>query len=203
MESLSVLGGIIGSDGHLSKDNSTVCVINKDLEFIDSVVIPLIQHYVGKEPKIRFINSGFGSKKYLLRVCNSKFLRSVSQVYNIPIGRKSSSIEPPRNLTNKENIDFLRGWIAGDGSVTTEKGRPKIEIWSKSKEIIYHFEKILRTEGICPYVYFEKNKKEYILRISRKEDVIKFYKTIKIPHPKKQRTLENLTSSWFSRIRTV
>jgi intein-encoded DNA endonuclease-like protein len=110
-------------------------------------------------------------------------------------------IEPP-NLPQEERLDFFRGWIAGDGSVTTEKGKPKIELWSKSEKMIKWFEEVLANNEIESRIYEERNKKEFILRVSKKEDVKKFYSLIKIPHPRKQQRLIDLCSL-SSRVRTV
>ena len=201
MSDLSVLAGIIGSDGHLSKDKSTICVINKDEIFLKQIVVPLLKKYTNKEGSFRFISSGFGSKKFLLRVCSAELVRKFNNQYNIPTGAKSIVIEPP-NLPQEERLDFFRGWIAGDGSVTTEKGKPKIELWSKSEKMIKWFEEVLANNEIESRIYEERNKKEFILRVSKKEDVKKFYSLIKIPHPRKQQRLIDLCSL-SSRVRTV
>lgn len=201
MGDLSVLAGIIGSDGHLSKDKSTICVINKDETFLRQIVVPLLKKYTNKEGLFRFIDSGFGSKKFLLRVCSAELMRKLNKDYNIPIGAKSIDIKPP-DLPREEQIDFFRGWTAGDGSVTTEKGKPKIELWSKSQDMIQYFKRVLDDHEIESRIYIERNKNEFILRVSKKEAVKKFYNLIEIPHQKKQEKFHKLCSL-PSRVRTV
>ena len=201
MSDLSILAGIIGSDGHLSKDRSTICVINKDEIFLRQIVVPLLKKYANKEGSFRFIDSGFGSKKFLLRACSAELMRNLNRNYNIPIGKKSTTIKPP-NLTREEGLDFFRGWVAGDGSVTTEKGKPKIELWSKSEQMINWFKQVLDEHEIESRIYIERNKNEFILRVSKKQAVKNFYSLIEIPHPKKQEKLNKLCSS-SSRIRTA
>lgn len=200
MSEIDVLAGIVGSDGHITKDLLTTFVINKDLEFMEHVVNPLLHLATGKMPnKPKFVGSGFGNGKFKTYVCSRKLCKELVAKYNIPAGAKSMSIKPPIGLLPAEEIDFLSGWIAGDGSVTKDRTRTKIEIWSKSKPMMLWFKKVLLKNGIQSRMFFEKNKEEHILRIGRKEDVFLFYKKIRIPHPEKQAKLENYcNSSWPS-----
>jgi len=190
--SLAILAGIVASDGHMAKDKSTICVINKNKEFIEDVQL-LFEAHCGKKGSHRFIDSGFGSKKYLLRVNSAKLVKEFNSKYAIPIGRKSDTIMPAI-LDQKESLDFLCGWIAGDGSVTTDRKRPKIEIWSKSKAIIEWFGNVLEKEGIESRIFEERRKKEFILRVGKKESVVKFYRKARIPHKRKQDRLSALCS---------
>ena len=127
--------------------------------------------------------------------------RNFNKNYNIPIGAKSLTIEPPE-LPKEERLDFFRGWTAGDGSVTTEKGKPKIELWSKSEKMINWFQQVLADYEIESRVYIERNKKEFILRVSKRDAVREFHRLIEIPHPRKQEKLIRLCSL-PSRVRTV
>ena len=190
--SLAILAGIVASDGHMAKDKSTICVINTDKEFIEDVQL-LFEAHCGKRGSCRFIDSGFGSKKYLLRVNSAELVRKFNNKYAIPIGRKSDTILPA-DLDQKESLNFLCGWIAGDGSVTTDRKRPKIEIWSRSRAIIEWFRCILEKEGIESRIFEERHKNEFILRIGKKESVIKFHEKAQIPHKRKQDKLSALCS---------
>jgi len=200
MSEIDVLAGIVGSDGHITKDLLTTFVVNKNLEFLERIVNPLFFHATGKVPRNPvFVSSGFGSGKYKTYVCSRSLCKQLVAKYNIPAGAKSMSIVPPKGLLPEAEIDFLSGWMAGDGSVTKDRTRAKLEIWSKSKSMMLWFGEVLLKNGIKSRMFFEKTKKEHILRIGRKEDVFLFYKKIKIPHPEKQAKLENhCNSSWPS-----
>lgn len=194
MGNLDVLAGIIGSDGHIYGNLLSVCVVNKNLPFIEKVVIPLFREITGKNPKPKFVPAGFGNGKYKVTVSSVKFNKTLMDKYNIPPGAKSRTIKPPKLSELDEKIDFLRGWISGDGSVTRDRTRAKIEIWSKSLKILNWFKDVLLTMGINSRLFEERNKREYILRIGRKDDVELFYRKVKIPHPKKQEKMESFFS---------
>ena len=191
MSKTDILAGIIGSDGHIYKDLLSLCVVNKSKPFIDEIVLPLIQEVTGKNPTPKFVSSGYGDGKYKVHISSVKFNKFLMNRYNIPAGAKSAIIKPP-NITNiDDKIDFMRGWIAGDGSVTKDRTRAKIEIWSKSKDILEWFKDALLEKGIKSTLFVERNKNEHILRIGRKEDMKSFSKQIQIPHPEKQDKLES------------
>jgi hypothetical protein len=42
MGDLALLAGIVGSDGHIAKDEPQVIITNKNLDFIERTVVPLI-----------------------------------------------------------------------------------------------------------------------------------------------------------------
>lgn len=194
MGDLDVLAGIVGSDGHIYKNRYTFCVTNKNKDFINNTVIPLIKRTTNKSPKPKFVSSGFGNGKYKVCVSSVDFCKTMINQYNIPAGAKSSSIKPPNLSSQKRNVDYLRGWIAGDGSVTRDRTRAKIEIWSKSFVMLEWFVRVLNRIDINSRLFRERNKNEYILRIGRKNDLETFYNSIEIPHKEKQNKLESLLS---------
>ena len=194
---LSTLAGIVGSDGHLSKSESAVIVVNKDKEFLDKEVIPIMESLTGKKASVSRTTSGYGGKKYLVRIWDKELQSKLNRNYGIPRGKKTSVKLP--NLPSKEILDFMLGWIAGDGSVTTDRGRPKIEIWSKDAGIIRKFERFLSRKKIGSTVFKASNDR-FILRIGKFEDVRKFSR-YRIPHPAKARKLKGLlalTDAGFS-----
>lgn len=200
MASIDVLAGIVGSDGHLARDKSTVFIINKDIEFMEKIVRPLISEIFGKNPKAKFVNSGFGDGKYKINVSKSEIWRLLVEKYSIPSGAKSTRIQPPELGNFLARIDYFRGWVAGDGSVTNDRERPKIEIWSKSRNMLLWFKQLLSEINIESKFFVDKKRDKYILRIGKKQAVMDFYRKIIIPHPKKQRKLKEMVSkiSWSS-----
>ena len=198
MSDLAVLAGIVGSDGHLAKDEAQIIVLNKNKEFVESIVVPLLTKFANKIPTTRFVKSGYGTGKYFVRVWSQELYKILNTNYKIPVGRKSNIIQPPENLSLEDKIDFLRGWIAGDGSVTNERKRTKIEIWSKSKEILEWFREVLHEVGLESRMFLDRKKNEFILRIGKQNSVKLFYQRISIPHPEKQNKLNSLAFQQFS-----
>jgi hypothetical protein len=202
MGDLALLARIVGSDGHIAKDEPQIIITNKNLDFIERTVVPLIIKFTNKVPYIKFISSGFGIGKYFVRVWSPNLWKELQHKYNIPSGAKSKTIKPPNDLSKEDKIDFLRGWIAGDGSITNERGRPKIEIWSKSNEILEWFKEVLNENKIESRLFYARKKDEYILRIGKQNSVKSFLNTISIPHNLKQEKLLTLCSLAFQQFST-
>ena len=177
---LSTLAGIVGSDGHLSKKESAIIVVNKDKEFLEKEVIPLFKEFTDKKISISKSSSGYGDYKYLVRVWDKKLQTKLNTIYGIPRGKKSRI---NLSISEREMMNFILGWIAGDGSITVDRERPKIEIWSKDFRLIKVFEKFLSKKEIESSIFKTSNNR-FILRISKIDSVKKFSK-YRIPHPAK------------------
>ena len=188
---LSTLAGIVGSDGHLSKSESAIVVVNKDMEFIRKIVMPLLKSLTKKRITVTKTSSGYGDYKYLVRVWDRNLQEKLRKNYGIPRGKKDR-VKLPK-LPSKDMIDFMLGWIAGDGSVTSDRGKPKIEIWSKDKNLIGKFSKFLLKKKISSSIFSASNER-YILRIGKLEDLKRFSR-YRIPHPVKARKLRRLLAS--------
>ncbi len=196
MSELDLLAGIIGSDGHLDKDQPVIRIINKNKEFLEEIAKPILEKFTGKKIKLSNSISGFGKKRYLIIVYDRRLWKVMNEKYGIPAGNKSTKIRLPENLSSKAQMDFLLGWIAGDGSITFDRTRTKIEIWSKSKDILFQFKNLLEKQEIESKI-FNASKERYILRISKINSVKSFYKKFQIPHPEKQRKLSILAFQQF------
>ena len=192
MGDIDVFAGIVGNDGHLGQDKNTIFIINSDVHFLKSKAIPMIHRITGKTVIPKPSISGFGKLKYKINVSSAILWRELNRKYNIPSGAKPISIQPPNLNFIEEKNSYLSGWIAGDGSVTIDRTRVKIEIWSKSSSMISWFREVLKENGIESKIFEERNKNEFILRIGKRSEVMKFYEKIEIPHPKKQNKLRSL-----------
>lgn len=195
MSNIAILAGIVASDGHIEKNQKVIRIINKDLEFLEKTVIPLIKSLTKKEPKIKKLKSGFRKEKYVIAFSSPWLWHLFQNKYNIPKGKKSAIITSPKLSKNKEKIDFFRGWFAGDGCVTKDRNRPRLFIWSKSEFIIQWFKEILSENNIESKIWFSKLKGEFILGINKMDAIKTFQKKIIIPHPKKQEKLFLLLDS--------
>ena len=116
--------------------------------------------------------------------------------FNIPAGKKSGKILPPNLQTNEERLDFISGWFAGDGCVTLFRGRPRLEMWSKSKDFIFWVKEVLKENGVISSVCLIKGKELFFLDIKRLESVKRFHEIINIPHPEKERKLISLLQEY-------
>ncbi len=192
MGDIDVFAGIVGSDGHLGQDKNTIFIINSDVDFLKAKTIPMIHRITGKTVIPKPSISGFGKLKYKINVSSAKLWRELNKKYNIPSGAKSITIQPPNLNSLEEKNSYLSGWIAGDGSVTVDRTRVKIEIWSRSEVMISWFREVLKENGIESKIFKESNKNEFILRIGKKSEVMTFYEKIEIPHPRKQNRLRSL-----------
>ena len=188
--SIPILAGIVGSDGHLDRKQKVIRIINSDRNFIN-LVASFLKEVTGKKPNIHKSVSGFGKTRLTITVTSPRLWKLLQEKFKIPIGAKSGSINPPKNLDLKESLEFLSGWIAGDGSITTDRKRVKIEIWSKSINMLKWFSLILKQVGVSSRIW-SASRNRFILRIGKKDDICRFHKIIKIPHPRKENKLNHL-----------
>ena len=198
MDELSTLAGIVGSDGHLSKSENAVIIVNKDLEFINETVVPLLKKLTKNKISISKTSSGYSSYKYLVRVWDKNLQEILHKNYGIPRGKKYFINLP--SLPSDKMISFILGWIAGDGSVTVDRKRPKIEIWSKDVKLMRKFQKFLFEREIGSTIFKASNNR-WILRIGKRDDVKKF-SNFKIPHPAKDRKLKSFLAPAEAGFRT-
>jgi DNA-binding transcriptional regulator WhiA len=203
---MELLGGIVGSDGHLPKDSSTIQIITADKEFLESTIVPLIKELsdITVEPKLRI--SGFGSWRFVVSFSNKQIKQVLHEKFKIPSGKKSEVDIIPEIDEIKDKIDFIRGWFSGDGSVTTDRGRPRLTIWSKSRGILGWIQQVLKELKIDSKIWFGKTRSKWLLTIGKQNSIKRFYKLIEIPHPKKERkliSLLNIKISASPRFRTL
>ena len=192
--SLEIFAGIVGSDGHVENNQAVIRIINKDRDFLEKIVVPLIEKLTGKRVQLKQAISGFGKPKFVIAFTSQEIWKILQEKFSIPKGRKSDAAIEPKLETNKEKMDFLLGWFAGDGSVTVDRDKPKLEIWSKSKETLEWFKKVLQENEIESRIFSARRVGKFILRIGKQADVKLFHKKFTIPHPTKEQRLASLLS---------
>jgi len=195
MSQLELLGGIVGSDGHLPRDISSITIISKDMEFLEVTVLPLIKELSGKTVEPKFSLSGFGSWKFLVRFSDRQLKQILHEKFKIPLGKKSEIDIIPEIEELEDAIDFIRGWFSGDGSVTTDGRRPRLMIWSKSRGILGWIQRVLKEIKIDSKIWFGKTRSKWVLSIGKQDSIKRFHELIEIPHPRKERKLEFLLSN--------
>jgi DNA-binding transcriptional regulator WhiA len=189
MTEIELLGGIVGSDGHLPNDASTIKIVTGDEEFLNSTLLPLIKRITSKKITVRHIDSGFGSKKFIVTFSDRRIKEILHNKLKIPLGKKSNIDIIPEIDNAKDKLDFVRGWFAGDGSVTTDRNRPRLTIWCNSKGTLEWIQSVLKENCIESKIWFAKKRNRWLLTIGKQESVKKFHEIIEIPHPKKERKL--------------
>jgi len=190
---LDVLAGIVGSDGSIDRNQPIVKIINKNREFINSTIIPLIRKTTGINVKTTPKTSGFvKDNNFVINIYCKWLWKILQEKYDIPAGKKSEKGIFPKILKKEDKLDFLRGWFAGDGSVTRDRKRPRLIIWSKNRTILEWIKQTLAENQIESRIWFSKKKNQFLLTVGKKKSVELFFKTIEIPHPEKERKLKSL-----------
>ena len=141
------IAGLITADGNLSSKESSVSIYTNNQKFAK-----LIRTMLKKmtKNKVSLYRSKGAIKVF---VFDKHLYLTMNRKYGIPIGKKSLTILFPEDLTEKETIEFIRGYVDGDGSIYLDKRKrrnkvqiyPRIEIASQSKQflesMIKHIEK--------------------------------------------------------------
>ncbi len=111
--------------------------------------------------------------------------------FYIPRGKKSDKLIFPKSLNLEETINFIIGFVDGDGSLYIDKRKrynkiynyPRIEVASQSKEFLEDMIKFLYSIGIkCGKV--SKKERCFRFRIYCKNAII-FLNKVGFTHPNK------------------
>ncbi len=188
---LALFAGLIASDGHLDKDYHGIRFITSNKDFLEKVSI-MSKKY---KTKIWKSKSGFEKNRYVLYIYNKKLKNKLKNIYCIPRGKKSETIDLP-NIKFNEKLDFIKGLFSRDGSISFDtknnKKYPQIIFWSKSNNLVINLKNFLEDLGIKCGLNFTESKDQYRLTIRERNSLIIFKKKIGFIHPEKQRRLDSL-----------
>jgi len=120
--------GLITTDGNLSTDRNHISFTSNDIELISNM-----KYIVRMNGKIGYTRN-CTSESYRLSLCNVQFYDWLQSLGLTP--NKSLTIGPLA-IPDKYFIDFLRGHLDGDGSITTYTDR-----YNASKDPKYVYERI-------------------------------------------------------------
>ena len=82
--------------------------------------------------------------QYVVFVRNKKFWKFLTEELNLPIGKKSETIDVPSCVTKEELSEFVNGVIGSDGFVFQDwNGTPRIRLRIRSKPLRDSISKIL------------------------------------------------------------
>ena len=181
---LEYVAGLIASDGHISKDFG-VAIYSKNRAFA-KYIKSLIEKISKKNVHIY---KGNGSLKIL--VFDKELVEILGKKFRICIGKKCNILKFPIDLTENEKINFLKGYVDGDGSLYIDKRKRyekiyryvRIEIASQTKEFLEEMRNFLQKLDIkCGEV--TEGKRVFRFRIYSKNAII-FLRKVGFSHPDK------------------
>jgi intein/homing endonuclease len=198
-KAIAELLGIILGDGCLSRSGNKhslyICGHKKDdLEYYETIVVPLIKNVLNKYVKINFKN---GEQTLFVRFSDKKVFYYLNSL-GVPIGKKYENLRIPP-VIEKENLvpAFLRGLFATDGCVILSKQHrkthyyPRIEISSKSKSFLDSILQFLKTIGFNGSVS-NKGKCCYRLEIPGFKNLINWHRLVGFANIKHHKKVQEL-----------
>ena len=132
-------------------------------EFLRPLSKNKVQLFIRKEKK---------GKCLRLMLQDKAFVEKLISI-GIPAGKKTFTIEFPRNLTKDMENSLLRGLFEADGCLYFSKSKknnyttyPRIEICTSSKKLFEQVEAILSERKFKPYIKYPKSDKAYYIILS-------------------------------------
>lgn len=177
-ENMAYILGLLASDGNVSKKENLVAIqlLSSDKEILEKIS----QVTQNERPLETYIRKTTGHKITSFRVW-SKIWKDDLAHYGI-IPEKTFKLTPPCLLNNKYNIDFIRGYFDGDGSIyyLKKSNRVFVDIVCASKNMIDWIHDILVNQYHIiinrPLIETRPNgTKMYKIRIGSKEEIKKLY----------------------------
>lgn len=178
---LSYVVGLFVTDGNLSKDRRHITFTSKDIELINNVISVLkLNNRVG-------ITKNSKSKSFRIQIGNTSFYKWLIKIGLAP---KKSLTLGPVNIPDQYFIDFLRGHLDGDGSITTYldkyncKNNPKYKyrrlfvrfISGSYKHILWLHKKIINIANVKGRMHISKpnhlGNSMYIIKFGKKESLV-------------------------------
>jgi len=163
-EELVCLVGMIIGDGHLKKNQftTTIEISNKrTLEILSQIIFQLFDI---KTTVIPVRKRDGRLQTYHLTVYSKAVQELLSQVFEIPKGKKSNIVDVPKNVTIQEKSiqnAFIIGLLITEGS---RKDRKRVRLASSSERLLRNTQKMLTNLNIQSYVTkwtYKKYKREF------------------------------------------
>lgn len=110
----------------------------------------------------------------------------------------SSNWEFPKDLNNRQKRIWIKAFVDGEGTVNNENYNRYVAVSSINLDGLKDISRTLKELGISSKIYTIRYKSytSYRLKISRKENLVKFNKLIRFNHPLKQRKLNEALKSY-------
>lgn len=191
---LSYIIGVVMGDGWISTvgRQHQIGLATKDKEFAEEFCRCLKKVIKGSDPKIGVKKDPrFGRTLYIVKINSRKlvnFIQSVNEAY----------------LTKNYPEGFLRGLFDSDGYVTYHRKSyaRRVALVNTSLQLLQMVKRILSSvfgieskiyeKGVPDTPVIKGKKKVYLLAISKKEDIVKFYRFIGFTIKRRMKKLEEI-----------
>ena len=191
IDSKAYIAGVIGGDGHLNKN---FIQIDGDSPQWLQTINTLFTTCFNKQGRVYHKK---GSRGYRLYISSRSPVHYFHEKWNIPFGKKSKIIEPPRSLTQERELkSFLIGWFDAEAHVEhwkhprTKRIYLRIQFKTKSESIRNFLLTILQDSGVNASVY-KDNEGSFRLQISSRNDITEYKQNFIFLHPKKSELLNS------------
>ena len=115
--------GFIAADGNLRKSQAKEISIMLNIR--DTKHLRKLKKYLKYSGKVNVREYKCTGKVCRISITNTKLFEDLVTNFNVtPI--KSLTLKPPKNLTKKQSLAFIAGYIDGDGSIHTSLGKRSI-----------------------------------------------------------------------------
>ena len=171
--------GLLASDGSVSKKENLIAIqlLATDKEILEKIK----EETKSQRPLESYIRKNTGHEIVSFRVWSKTWKNDLAHYGIIP--EKTFKLVPPYLLNDEYNIDYIRGYFDGDGSIyhIKQDNRVFVEIAGASKEIIEWIQdKLINQYHIIinrPLIETLPNgTKIYKIKIGSKEEIKKLYK---------------------------
>jgi intein/homing endonuclease len=180
---------------------TVACHYKDDKEYLDTIVLPLINKVYGKTPKPRNWSQG----TYGFRICSKSIISFKHDILGLPLGKKSN-IEIPRFIRQRRKLmrAFLRGLFDTDGCVylwhTNNKEFPRIQFNTISELLMAQVKAFLLQEGFIFTTWSRQQKhwrRSYALSIDGLKMLDKWMGEIGFHNPKHLQKITTLKKNVY------
>ncbi|MBU3941224.1 MAG: hypothetical protein KKH88_04835 [Nanoarchaeota archaeon] len=178
------------------------CNAKDDWPFINSIVLPLLEKFVGRKinprkprKNVNVIELNFSSKELFKKLNDVGF----------PIGKKGAKLKIPDIFYEKKFIkQIIQGFFATDGSLVLTKNPnkyyPRLEFHCIHKDMLEQMLTFFKKEGFNAHLYKCKSKKppfwkneqqRYRIQMNGKKNLLLFNEKIGFVNPKQEKRFRN------------
>ncbi|OGM02494.1 hypothetical protein A2115_00695 [Candidatus Woesebacteria bacterium GWA1_41_8] len=184
-EQLSEFIGVLLGDGHLTPTQVTVTLGNKEVVYV-SYLTKLIKKLFNIEPKTIRVRNGY-HVVYVGSTYVVRWLLSMGLVFN----KVKSQVDlPPWIFSNKDYVKgFLRGFFDTDGSIYKLRFGVQLAFINRSLPMLESLRSCLSLLDYSP-----SNISQFRIYLTRREDIIRFFKTVNPANAKHQKRFQMFLS---------
>lgn len=160
-DKLAYVLGFLAADGCVSSSSN---LIDIKLSKVDEDFLKMLREYIGGRP-ITYYTTQTGFDVACYSFCSQRVKQTLAQ-YNI-VPRKTFTYRFPTNIPYEYQIDFIRGYFDGDGSVSTAgPSAIRWQLCSATPDVL---------EKICDYFFKRYQIEKTSIMVSNKNRKNNFY----------------------------